>query len=623
MPSTTQLIPTAEITINGTKLPRFGSVHLNQPFESHHTFDITLSPDMLPGRPAVIRLDELAHKFVGEPITIKFKQGQLVGGVVSGQQEQLFRGVVTEVRLSKTQSSTQSIILSGFSPTILLCAGETTRSFSDMSLKDMVGKLTDAVGLNSKIQPNITDPLLYSVQYKEDTYTFIQRLADFWGEWAYYDGETFIFGKDARPAATPVTMNLGTNLFDLDYSLKVTPLNSNWLAHNYKEDKMHEAESSAPVNGLQAYAKLAADKSAKLFDHDMPTQLAPGLHSGIINLQEIARRHKAKQAAQLAVLHGRTPEMELRVGSIIKVKEDIYAVINPALGAVKQDTIDYGQFMVTRLNHYADGAGYQATFEAVPWDGINPPVKYNLPLQITQPEIGVVKDVNDPQKMGLVKVQFPWQEKDNLTTWWTPVSHPMSGKEQGVYFIPEPGETVVVDYQWNDPSFPIVQSSLYWGDTKPGPLFNKDNNIKGIITRSGNHIIIDDESGKESIKIYNKDKKNSIELSLDGTHITIKSDGNINLQAGGDISMKAKNITMKAEKDWKTTADHAVINSDTGDVELSSGKELIMSAMTDVTLGATVELKAFGKIVKVTADATANVEASGPLTLKGGMVMIN
>ncbi len=614
--STTSFIAAADISINGTSLPRFSSVHLNQPFEGHHTFDISLSPDMLPDRPAVIRLDELADKFVGEPITIKFKQGELTGGVVGGQQQQLFRGVVTEVRLSKTQSSTRSIVLSGSSPTILLCAGETSRSFTEMTLKDIVGKLTSAVGLTSKIQPTETSPLPYTVQYQEDTYTFIQRLADSWGEWTYYDGETFIFGKDARPSATPVTMNLGTNLFDLDYSLKVTPLNGNWLAHNYKEDKTQEADSSAPIDGLQAYAKLAADKSEKLFGKDLPMQVAPGLHTSS-NLKEIAKRNKAKQASELAVLHGRTPEMEIRVGSIIKVKEDIYAAINPALGAVKQDTIDYGQFMVTRLSHYADGAGYQATFEAVPCDGIHPPVKYNLPLQLTRPDLAVVKEINDPNSMGLVKVQFPWQEKDNLTTGWIPVSHPMSGKGQGVYFIPEKGEKVVVDYQWNSPDLPIVQSSLYWSETQPGPLFNKDNNIKGIITRSGNHIIIDDESGKESIKIYNKDKKNSLELSLDGTHITLKSDGNINLQAGGDITMKAGgNFTMKA----KNKAD---IETDSGDITVFAGNDLSLVGTNKTIAQGVQKIQIVGTEVSVEADAMASVEAGAQLTLKGAMVMIN
>ncbi len=624
MPSTTQLIATAEVTINGIQLPRFNSVYLNQPFENHHTFEISLSPDMLPNRSPVVRLNDLADSFVGEQITIKFKQGVSVGGKVNGQQGQLFRGIVTSVRLSRSQSSTTSVIISGSSPTILLCAGKTIRSFTNMTLKDIVGKLTGAAGLTSKIDPDWTIPFPYTAQYEEDEYTYLQRKAQAWGEWMYYDGETFIFGKKARPSSTPVALTLGVNLFDMEYALRVTPLNSKWLNDNFLDNTKHQAPSSSPVDGLQTSAKIAADKSEKLFNV-IPTMVDPGLHTSS-SLQDVAKRNKAKQANELAVLQGRTPEMELRVGGLVKIKEGVYDVADSRLGAVKLDTIDYGQFIITRLTHYVDARGvYQATFEAIPEAADHPPVEYNVPSYVLKTDIAVVKDVNDPDGLGRVKLQFSWQKDDNLTTDWVTLSHPMSGKDRGVYFIPELEENVWVDYMFGEPDFPFVISSWYHLEAKPGELFNKENNIKGIVTRSGNHIILNDESGKESIKIYNKDKKNSIELSLDGTHITIKSDGNINIQAGGEINMSAGgDINIESKKALGIVATDSIdVVTETGDISVVSGKEL--------EIVATTALKEIGKTIEITADATAAVQASaelkldgGPMTtIKGGMVMIN
>lgn len=624
MPSTTQLIATADVTINGIQLPRFNSVYLNQPFESHHTFEISLSPDMLPNRAPVVRLNDLADSFVGESITIKFKQGLSVGGKVNGQQGQLFRGIVTSVRLSRSQSSTTSVIISGSSPTILLCAGKTIRSFTDMTLKDIVAKLTGAAGLTSKIDPDWTIPLAYTAQYEEDEYTFLQRKAQTWGEWMYYDGETFIFGKKARPSSSPVVLTLGVNLFDMEYALRVTPLNSKWLNDNFLDNTKNKAPSSSPVDGLQTSARIAADKSEKLFNV-IPTMVNPGLHTSS-SLQDVAKRNKAKQANELAVLQGRTPEMELRVGSLIKIKEGVYEVVDPKLGAVKLDTIDYGQFIVTRLTHYVDARGvYQATFEAIPEAADHPPVDYNVPAYELKTDLALVKDINDPDGLGRVKLQFSWQKDDNLTTDWVTISHPMSGKDRGVYFIPELDENVWVDYMFGNPDFPFVISSWYHLDAKPGELFNSENNIKGIVTRSGNHIILNDESGKESIKIYNKDKKNSIELSLDGTHITIKSNGNINLQAGGEINMSAGgNISIESKKNVGMTATDAIdLVTDSGEIGLFSGQKLSLIAGT--------ELIESGKTVEITSDTTADIKASvalsldgGPsTTLKGGLVMIN
>lgn len=624
MPSTTQLIATADVTINGIQLPRFNSVYLNQPFESHHTFEISLSPDMLPNRAPVIRLNELADSFVGESITIKFKQGLSVGGKVNGQQGQLFRGVVTSVRLSRSQSSTTSVIISGSSPTILLCAGKTIRSFTDMTLKDIVTKLTGAAGLTSKIDPDLSIPFSYTAQYEEDEYTFLQRKAQTWGEWMYYDGETFIFGKKARPSPSPVVLTLGVNLFDMEYALRVTPLNSKWLNDNFLDNTKNKAPSSSPVDGLQTAARIAADKSEKLFNV-IPTMVNPGLHTSS-SLQDVAKRNKAKQANELAVLQGRTPEMELRVGSLIKIKEGVYDVVDPKLGAVKLDTIDYGQFIVTRLTHYVDARGvYQATFEAIPEAADHPPVEYNVPAYVLKTDLALVKDINDPDGLGRVKLQFSWQKDDNLTTDWVTISHPMSGKDRGVYFIPELDENVWVDYMFGNPDFPFVISSWYHLDAKPGELFNPENNIKGIVTRSGNHIILNDESGKESIKIYNKDKKNSIELSLDGTHITIKSNGNINLQAGGEINMSAGgNISIESKKNIAMLATDSIdLVTDSGDIDLVSDKKLSLIAGTDLTES--------GKTIEISSDTTADIKASAALsldggpstTLKGGMVMIN
>lgn len=624
MPSTTQLIATAEVTINGIPLPRFNSVYLNQPFESHHTFEISLSPDMLPGRVPVMRLNDLADSFVGETITIKFKQGVSIGGIVSGQQGQVFRGIVTSVRMSRAQSSTTTVIISGSSPTVLLCAGKTNRSFIDLTLKDIITKMTGAVALNSKVDPQYNASTGYTVQYDEDEYTFMLRKAQVWGEWMYYDGETFVFGKKARPSHPPVTLNLGANLFDMEYALRVTPLNGNWLSHNYMEDQTYEASSSESVAGLQSFAQLAADKAEKLFNV-IPTQVDPRLHTGS-SLQDVAKRSKAKQANELAVLQGRTPEMELRVGSLIKVKEGIYGVVDSKLGTVKLDTIDYGQFVITRLTHYIDARGvYQATFEAIPEAADQPPVEYTVPPYNLRSDMALVKDVNDPEGLGRVKVQFSWQGDGDVTTDWVTVSHPMSGQDRGVYFIPEVGETVWIDYQFGNPDFPFVISSWYSLRAMPGELFDKDNNIKGIITRSGNHVILNDESGKESIKIYNKDKQNSIELSLDGTHITIKSDGNINLQAGGEINLSAGgNISLDTKKNVGIAATKGIdLVTELEDIGLSSGKEL--------SLIATTALKASGKTIEITADATASIkataqlelESTGPASLKGLPVMIN
>ena len=623
MPSTTQLIATADITISGSALPRFDSVYLNQPFESHHTFEITLSPDMLPDRPGIVRLDQLINQYVGEPITIKFKQGLLAMGVVSGQQTQTFNGVVTSVRLTRLQSNTTLIVISGNSPTIRLNAGPTTRCFVDMSLKDIVTKVLNGLGsIKQSVSPNLSGPIPYVTQYEEDNFHFLQRLAEKYGEWIFYDGSQLVFGKGGRASSPTLQLTQGSNLFDMEYGVRVTPLNFKASYYNYETDiGSSYAAKSESVNGLQGMARIGYDKSETVFKDDLNVF---SMHESGPDLLLSVMVRKSRQANKLAVLQGSTPEMELKVGGLVKVNDEIYATTNARQGATLQDTIDYGSFVVTRLSHFLDSRGvYRATFEAVPHDEDFPPVDYHIIPPVARPQIGRVKKVDDEGALGRVKVQLYWQIDDGSTTPWIRVMNPMSSKEHGVYFVPEIKEMVFVDFEHGDPDLPFVIGSTYKKDDEPGPLFNKDNNIKGIITRGGNHILINDETSKESIRIYNKDKKNIIELSLDGdTTISIKSEGSINLEAKDKITMKAKTIEFTADQEWKVKA---------GKTEISNDQGMKISANAKVEIAGQGGVKVEGSTVAIEAQATASVkanaqldlESSGQAVLKGAIVMIN
>ena len=176
-------------------------------------------------------------------------------------------------------------------------------------------------------------------------------------------------------------------------------------------------------------------------------------------------------------------------------------------------------------------------------------------------------------------------------------------------------EMVFVDFEFGNPDIPFVTGSMYHGDAKPGGLFTENNNIKGIITKGGNHILIDDTDGKEKIRIFNKDSKNEIELSLDGgSHIRAKSNGTIFLEAAKGIQMKAPKIKMEADEEWEVKAGKTLIKNDTS-MEVSAGTEVKVEGLTvDVSAQTTGSFK---------ASAQLELDGGGMTVLKGGMVMIN
>jgi uncharacterized protein involved in type VI secretion and phage assembly len=197
--------------------------------------------------------------------------------------------------------------------------------------------------------------------------------------------------------------------------------------------------------------------------------------------------------------------------------------------------------------------------------------------RITGVVIGVVTNNKDEEKLGRVKVRYPWLGKDDESN-WARVAAPMAGEKRGAYFLPEVDDEVLVAFEHGDMRFPVVIGSLWNGkDAPPETNENGENNIRVIKSRSGHIIRLNDEKDKEKIEIIDKSEKNSIVFDTAKNTITITTDKDITLSASnGKITLDAKEIEIKSSGD------------------------------------ATV--KAGGKM---------NVEATGEMTIKGSMVNIN
>ena len=633
-PPTSTFTSSLEITVNGVTITRVNYLRINQRFESHHSFEISVSPAMLAGQ--TDRLRNIADTMVGQRITINLSQSR------EGQatQNNLFVGVVMAVRLIKGQSQTSGYLITGSGISMFLSVGPGTRSFTDKTLSDIITPLFPSGW--GMVSPTYTTPIPYVTQYDEDKFHFMQRLADRYGEWFYYNGEKIIFGKNARPSAPTIELVHSRNLFDMEYGLRITPVNWKTSYFNYEAFNRFDAESSAEqVSGLHSLAQMMLDRSGQTFTDNDLNEIGYTDFAAESDLKNAVKVEKSERANRLALLTGRTPEMELKIGNLVNIREPIYE------NGQVTDTVEYGTFVVTALNHYIDGSGvYQANFEAIPQDTDMPPVNYYVNPRKATPQIGIVKDTADPLELGRIKVQLWWQGARAVSeemTPWIRVSNSMTGSSKS-YFIPEVDDTVMIDFEYGNPDLPFVTGSLYANDSghrKPGAeLFRADNHIKGIISRGGNHIIIDDTEGKEKISIYNKEKKNKIELSLDGTHITIKSEGDINLQAGGDIKMKAQKFNIELEDQMTVNTKESVYihaekevaaYTQSGGIFLDSGTDIHLDSAANTEIKAGANVKVEGLNIELEASVNAKVKANVQLSLegsamselKGGIVMIN
>jgi len=181
--------------------------------------------------------------------------------------------------------------------------------------------------------------------------------------------------------------------------------------------------------------------------------------------------------------------------------------------------------------------------------------------------MGIVTNNQDPEKMGRVRVKFPWLSDDH-ESWWARIATPMAGPNRGVYFLPEVDDEVLVGFEHGDVRYPYVIGSLWNGqDAPPGNNDDGKNNIRLIHSRSGHLVRLDDTNGDEKIEIIDKTGSNSITIRSSDNSVTITCTGKMKLHASqgmeitsdADIKIQA-GATMTVQSSANMTIKGAVVN---------------------------------------------------------------
>lgn len=170
--------------------------------------------------------------------------------------------------------------------------------------------------------------------------------------------------------------------------------------------------------------------------------------------------------------------------------------------------------------------------------------------------IGTVMDLDDPEKIGRVKLRLP--QFDDQATDWARLSSPMGGKDRGFFYRPEVGDEVLVAFENGDPRRAYVLGAL-WSKVDPPPADDgkpKDNNWRFIKSRSGHIVKLDDTDGKEKIEIV--DRSGSLKIVLDSANSKIQiecSTGDMEISApAGKLQINAQSIDIKSSAEMNVQA---------------------------------------------------------------------
>lgn len=590
-----------KVTVKGEE-QKFVSLHLRQGFNRHHTFTVVVN--YLSPNNTFQQTPEKFIGYIGETASISFVHRQ------TGESYD-FEGIITQVEMVGSMGETGGVAIHGTSPTILYENNRTLDSWMDQSLSTIIKEVTQEYGkVNLVSNPKYAAPIPYMAQYNESVFDFMNRLSALYGEWFYYDGTKVYFGKPDRDNTEKIVYDM--DLEEVRLVANLVPGKSARYDYVAQENKQHNADTPAKPNGMNDLQSIAHSCSEKAYTAKTTSAADPHV-TDKAELDEQMRIVKNASGANLLNIKGIGKTCRIRIGEIIDVSFPDRMKLPPL-----------GKFRIVGIEHEVRRDGhYSNSFVGVPDGTVHIPVP-DVKRPLALPELATVKENNDDKGQGRVKVAFDWQ-KNGKTTNWIRVQTPNAGvsgavsKNRGWVFVPEVGDQVMVSYEHGNPDRPYVTGSVFHSGSGKGG--DKDNKVKSIITRSGNAIVFDDETG--SIVITDQTGKQLI--ILDGTDaITVMAKRSITLtnEAESVIVMDDKSIGLQADTIALEGRKSVTLLSGNECMVLSSEKSIISSSGTNIKQEAAKDYDVAAKNGTVNG-VNLMIEGKGNVTVSGGIVKFN
>lgn len=176
-------------------------------------------------------------------------------------------------------------------------------------------------------------------------------------------------------------------------------------------------------------------------------------------------------------------------------------------------------------------------------------------FSLAGPVVALVTSLEDPDKLGRIKVKFPWLD-DKIESSWARLAAPFAGKDRGIQFLPEVGDEVLVIFQMGNFQKPIVLGGLWNGvDVPPSDGQEGKNHLKVIQSTAKHKIEFSDNKDDSYLLITDGETKSSIKINLKEESIEIQSSKKVQItSADGEIVLKGKKVILEGSSEVEVKA---------------------------------------------------------------------
>ncbi|MFI6281550.1 VgrG-related protein [Streptomyces sp. NPDC050988] len=288
-----------------------------------------------------------------------------------------------------------------------------------------------------------------------------------------------------------------------------------------------------------------------------------------------------------------------------------------------------GKYTATSVRHvFGDGQHYESwvTFSGRQWrslyglaSGGGPSVEPRMPGVAN----AIVTNVQDPDKQGRVKLQFPWLD-DQYESDWTRVTQ-WGGKGGGGIFPLDVDDEVLVAFDRGALDHPFVIGGLYNGRDKPTPVTDvplhdglRNKAIRHTLSdRKGNRVdLLSQTTGAraQGVRVASGDGRLTINLDRTKTEITVDSKGTVSITGSRSVSVEAgTDLTLSARRRL-TIKSGGLLNITGRNVNVKSlGGAVAVDAVGALSLKAagTVQVSSVGQV----GVRAVNVDLMGIVTV--------
>jgi type VI secretion system secreted protein VgrG len=584
------------IFVGSTQINQFSQFKLSQSIFAHHSFKLVCPADIFEKQPNQAPFTG-SKDLIGETFTVMVQNFDGMGTPLR------FKGVVTQIETNKFSGHIGDIIISGYSPTIIMDNAPHCKTWESKTLSTIVKEISGVFGglVTTNAKPKTKTPLGFIVQYKETAWQFLNRMAAANNEWLFYNGNNVVFGEFE---SNTTNLNFGSNLNDFSIAMQLRPVSFEKNSYDYVQNKVYKSKPKNVPNlaGLNDLGKFVHNKSTAFFT-TAPKSYEHEYISTKNELDQKVSLQAASQSSNMLRFTGSSTKFDVQLGNDVNISHN------------------NGSYKIIEVTHSCDGQGnYYNDFTAIPASIMIPPVTaYAEPACETQ--MAVVTKNHDKGNMGRVQVRFHWMNS-NENTPWLRVSSMHGGKGKGMHFTPEVGEEVIVGFENGNPTKPFVMGTIYTGGSTTS-FGNSGNDVKALQTRSGNKLVLNDSEGSVLLT-----DKGGADMKFDGAGNVVKNTNKNHTNNTGDVHTinvgkgsesvlkmdKGGNIEITAKTNLKITVGNTSFEMKSDGTIIAGGKIIAIGASEAIAIASPEgSIQVIGK----------NNHIAGVTKLDNGDVFIN